>query len=364
MKRITLLLLATGLFLAGCSQETTAPYATDKAADQSDARLDERTGPGKIVVANRGSGTISVLDVKTNAVTGTYDLPAAADEPTPEPMYVVGTATHNRVFVGDRANSRVAVFDANTFDALGTVPAGQGVFHMWADPQGQQLWVNNDIDNTSTIIDPGTLTVIATTDTPADLVAMGGKPHDVIVGPKGDYAYVTVLGLAGDNDYVVQYSTATFTEISRAAVGKDPHVSLNRQNRWLYVACQNSDVVYVFDRQTLAEETTIAIPGAHGVGMARNGRYLYVANLPGGGSDALYTIDTRSNTLVGSPVDSPYAVPHNIALAPNGKKLFLTHSGGMSDKVTVYRIIGIDATPEYQDEVTVGLNPFGLAFVQ
>jgi DNA-binding beta-propeller fold protein YncE len=70
-----------------------------------------------------------------------------------------------------------------------------------------------------------------------------------------------------------------------------------------------------------------------------------------------------TNTLVGDPVDTPYGVPHNIALTPNGKKLYVTHSGGTSDKVTIYRTNGKSPVPEYEGEVTVGLNPFGLAYV-
>jgi len=317
---------------------------------------------GTVVVANRGSGTISVIDAKTAAVVGTFDLPAEAGDATPEPMYVVHTATHDRVFVGDRANDRVAVFDARSFAAEGTVLAGHGVFHMWADPQGKQLWVNNDIDNTSTVIDPSTLEVLATVPTPADLVAMGGRPHDVILGPQGEYAYVTVLG-PGANDHVVQFETATFTETGRAAVGKDPHVSLARQHERLYVPCQMTNEVYVLNRTTMAVEITLAVPGAHGAGMSTDGRWFYTANLPGGGTDALFTIDTRDNTIVGSPVDSPYPVPHNIALTSSGKGLFLTHSGGAADKVTVYRMSDSDPVPVYDTEVTVGLNPFGIAYV-
>jgi hypothetical protein len=63
-------------------------------------------------------------------------------------------------------------------------------------------------------------------------------------------------------------------------------------------------------------------------------------------------------------VDSPYPVPHNIALSPSGRRLFLTHSGATSDKVTVYRTSRWDPTPELVGEVTVGLNPFGLAYVR
>ncbi|MDX1436306.1 MAG: YncE family protein [Anaerolineales bacterium] len=316
--------------------------------------------PSQVVVANRGSGTISVIDANSDVLIGTYALPAGAQ--APEPMYVVYTPAKNRIFVGDRANDRVVVFDARNFSVVGTVATGQGVFHMWADPQNQQLWVNNDIDNTTTVIDPKTLEILATVPTPADLVAQGGKPHDVILDPTGDYAYITVLGLAGPNDYVVKFSTETFAEVDRAPVGKDPHLSLARQNNLLYVPSQNSDVVVVLDRTTLDAVTDIPVPGAHGAGMAKNGKVFYTTNLPGGGASGLFAIDTQTNTVIGA-VDTPYAVPHNIALTSNGKKVFITHSGATSDKVTIYTSSPTSGLPSLSGEVTVGLNPFGLAFI-
>ncbi len=371
MLRWSALLAVAGavVVLGGCAQGpgATRPLAGGLEQDSGDiARIDETAAlpaRGRVVVANRASGTISVIDTKSNQVVGTHNLPAELGEPDPEPMYVVHTATHNRVFVGDRANDRAAVFNARSFKVEGTVAAGRGVFHMWADPQGRQLWVNNDIDNTSTVIDPTTLAVIATVPTPADLVDLGGKPHDVILDSDGTYAYVTVLGVSGANDYVVQYDTATFQEMGRAAVGKDPHVSLARQSSWLYVPCQNSNVVIVLNRFTMAMETSLMVSGAHGAGMARNGRYFYTANLLGGGTDALFTIDTQTNTLVGQAADSPYPVPHNIALTPSGHRLYLTHSGGSSDKVTVYTITASDPVPTYLADVSVGLNPFGITYI-
>jgi DNA-binding beta-propeller fold protein YncE len=224
--------------------------------------------------------------------------------------------------------------------------------------------VNNDIDNTTTVIDLSSLSHVATVPTPPDLVAMGGKPHDVILDPKKKFAYVSVLGVAGDNDYVVKYSTETFTETDRAAVGKDPHLSLNRWSRWLYVPCQSSDAVYVLNRKDMEVAKVLDVPGAHGAGMSKNGLFFYTTNLPAGGTDALYTIFTPLNIVIGDPVATPYAVPHNLALIPNGRKLYVTHSGGTSDKVTVYTTKGfLDPIPEYATEVTVGFNPFGLAYV-
>ena len=73
------------------------------------------------------------------------------------------------------------------------------------------------------------------------------------------------------------------------------------------------------------------------------------------------TKELSDNTVMSEAADAPFAVPHNIAISPNGK-LYLTHSG-MSDRVTVYRVKEGAPIPEYVDEVVAGLNPFGLAWI-
>jgi YVTN family beta-propeller protein len=314
---------------------------------------------GDIVVANRNSGSISVIDTKTDEVKGTYQLPASPN--TAEPMYVVYDKRRHRVFVGDRANNQVVVFNSNNYNVETTIPVGQGVFHMWADRLGKQLWVNNDIDNTTSVINLRTLQVIATVPTPSDLVSMGGKPHDVFLGPLGRLAYVSIVGVAGASDYVVQFNTKTFEEMGRAAVGKDPHLSIPLISRYLYVPCQNSDAVYVLDRFNMNLVETISVPGAHGAIMTTNGKVFYTTNLSGGGTNGIYAINTRTNDVLGS-TNTPYPVPHNVAVNNSSKKLYLTHSGGTSDKVTVYSISNHNPVPVFLKEITVELNPFGLAY--
>ena len=363
MKKLFVLIVLTFplmLFFYGCNEPTT-PIDNPVLEKQQLEKNDGFSGAdGNIVIANRNSGSISVIDTKNDEVSGTYQLPGAN---TPEPMYVVFVKKGHRVFVGDRANNQVVVFRSSDFSVETTIPVGQGVFHMWADPQGRQLWVNNDIDNTSSVINLHTLSVIATVPTPTDLVSMGGKPHDVILSPDGKLAYITVVGVSGPSDYVVQFSTKTFQETGRAAVGKDPHVSLTNRNKHLYVPCQNSDAVYVLNRKNMNVEEILSVPGAHGVNITTNGKVLYTTNLPGGGTDGLFAIDTKNNTVIGTS-NTPYAVPHNIALTPNSKKLYLTHSGGTSDKVTVYKISNHNPVPEFVKEITVELNPFGLAYAK
>ena len=120
----------------------------------------------------------------------------------------------------------------------------------------------------------------------------------------------------------------------------------------------------ILKKSDLSFDKALSVPGAHGAGMTRNGLFFYATNLPGGGTDALYTVSTLTNTVIGDPVDAPYLTPHNIALTGNGRKQYLTHSGSTSDKVTVYTIKSVfNPIPVYLGEVTVGANPFGLAFV-
>jgi DNA-binding beta-propeller fold protein YncE len=315
---------------------------------------------GKIVVANRASGTISVISVKNEAV-DTYALPTGPN--APEPMYVFYSPIQRRVFVGDRANDRVVAFDAHSFAVEGMADAGAGVFHMWGSRATGELWVNNDIDNTTSVIDMRTLETVATIPTPADLVAMGGKPHDVIVDQQGFYGYISVIGVAGMGDALVQVDARDYSIVNQVLVGDDPHLSLAAGKPNLYVPAQGSDIVSVLDRNSLDSVAVIPVPGAHGAGMRVNGRYFYTTNLPDGGNDAIYVIDTKRNSVVGDPVDTPHPVPHNIALTPNGRKIFVTHSGGTSDKVTVYRTRGRSPVPTLDGEITVGLNPFGIAYV-
>jgi DNA-binding beta-propeller fold protein YncE len=313
---------------------------------------------GRIVVANRASGNLSVIDVATDQVTH-IKLPEGARQA--EPMYVVYVA--GRVLVGDRANSRIVAYDPDTFQVVGQAGTGTGIWHMWADPLGTQLWIACDGDNNATVLHARTLQEIRRVPMPADLVASGGRPHDVILDPFLPFAYVTIAGVQGENDFVIKFSTVSFAELGRAAVGKDPHLSLTGRDSLLYVPCQNSSAVYVLNRSTLTEVNRIPVPAAHGAGMAPDGQVFYTTNITGGGPQGLVTIATGTRETVGLPVDTPHATPHNIALTLSGEKLYLTHSGAAADKVSIYTITPETRVPVLARVVTVGLNPFGLALV-
>jgi DNA-binding beta-propeller fold protein YncE len=311
-----------------------------------------------IVVTNRGSASISVINAATHGVTH-YPLPAG--NVVPEPMYATFNPALRQLHVGDRANNRVVVFDALNYSVVGSIPVGAGVFHQWAEPSRQQLWVNNDVDKSISIINTSTNSVITTISTPTDLNDLGGKPHDVILDPAGPFAYVTMITVAGQNDYVVKYSTETFLEVDRAPVGKDPHVSLTAANNLLYVPTQNANEVRVLDRSTLDFVTSIPVTNAHGAGMMPDGSRFYTTNIAGGGVNGLVTINTATNAVIDSDSTS-FGTPHNIAITSDQAQLFLTHSGATSTAVSVFDLAndGSPDNPGFIDSVNVGLNPWGI----
>ena len=327
-------------------------YFDEDVEQQENLRIESARN---VVVANRGSGSVSIINTRTDVVDKTVVLPDNG-----EPMYVIPKNFSRRVFVGDRANNRLVVLRKSDYSVETTVDVGQGVFHMWADYFGKQLWVVNDIDKTLSVINTKSLATLATVPIPADLAALNGKPHDIIVSPAGFLAYVTIIGVVGANDYVVQYYTPTFTEIGRAAVGKDAHLSLQFFDDNLFVPCQGANAVYVLDRFSMGIEKIIDVPGAHGAGMPFLDGMFYTTNLPGGGTDGIFGINIYSKEVVGS-VDTPFPVPHNIAVNFKGSKLYVTHSGATANKVSVYKKSRGSTIPKYVTDITVGLNPFGIS---
>lgn len=314
---------------------------------------------GHIAVANRASGTVSIINVESNTVDSTLELPLA--EHPSEPMYIV--YKNNRLYVGDRMNNRIVVLDSYSFNVIAEIPTGKGVFHMWAASNAQLLMVNNDIDKTVTVIDTNSLEVICTFAVPADLTEQGYKPHDIFVAKNGKSAFVSLVDGTPTEDYVIRYAIRanTIFETARQLVGSDPHLFISdQQPRKLYVTSQGESSVSVFKTNKLLQIDEIPVPNAHGVFSI--GKRLYVSNISDGGTSGLYTINAKNHQVIDVD-DTPYAVPHNISVTDDRRKIYTTHSGGNQNRVSIFSTVPGKSLPELTGEVTVGLNPFGLAYI-
>lgn len=325
---------------------------------------DDDGGPNSIIaVANRDDGTLSLIHAGTLQVVNTIPMPAAGNAPVLG--YVAFSEVHDRLYIGDEGNHRIVVLNGTDLSHVVDMPVVSDVFHIWHNDV--QLWAVDRTNLSVAVFDLTTNTPITTVPIPLDLVALGGEPHDVVVD--ADNAYVSILGITGAADVVVRYSTTTFTENGRATVGDDPHLFLHPTNQYLYVACQESDAVFLVDRNTMAVEDMITVDGGHGIWIPPHGQRLYVSNFaghevtPGGalGALALFAIDI--STLTSNSTHAPSSAPHNIATNASGDRLFVTHSNG-GTSVTVFDVQGGLAPPSGARTIQVGANPFGICRIR
>ena len=310
--------------------------------------------PGRVAVANRGDGTVSIVDATTDTVTTTLTLPGALPA---EPMYVVFAPRSGRLFVGDRANDQVVAYDARDLSVIGSVAVGGGVFHMAMDGRERQMWVVGDEDRALTVFDPNSLDLLHTVPIPSDLAASAAKPHDVSLEPAGRRAFVTFFSVPGP-DLVVSFSTATFAELGRRGTVESPHVLAGRDLPLALVT--GSDAVEVLHRRTLEALASIPATGAHGTVLGRSQRFFYTTNTAGGGPAGIVTIDLESRAVVGT-LDTPDGTPHNVAVTLDGRKLYCTHSTGTGTSVSVYRLDPVTGLPALDTVVPTGVNPYGIA---
>lgn len=325
------LLLCTSLFIINCNNDD------DNDSPTVPASITEEV----VISANRGSGDITFINAVTNEIEETVNIPNS------EPMYVVYVPQTDRIYVGDRAQSLVHILDAQTREVTGQVEVGEGVFHMWPNSAGTELWVNGDIDNTTSVINLTNNTVIETID-------LGAMPHDVYITEDGTRAFVSII--QGDTtvpDEIFMFNAITYEMMGSRVVGDDPHLFHIPNSDTLFVPCQIGGI-YVFD-ENFMEEEIIPIDGSHGI-FSRDNQNIYVTDLPGA---ELYNINAMTNEVIGSPLTTTESIPHNLTVNEDNTKLFLTHSGMTADKLTIYNIEnGIMLT----ETLTVGTNPFGIVY--
>lgn len=294
-----------------------------------------------IVVTNRGGASLTVIDANTDVVKQTVTIQGS------EPMYVVYVKNTHRLYVGDRKQKKVHVLHPGTFVIESSIDVGNGVFHMWADGQGENLWVANDGDNT--------ISVIKLSDRSVRTVSLDGQPHDVFLTADGKTAYVSLI-VPNAPDKVQRFDAQTLAKLNEANVGEDPHLYFVEQDQKLYVPNQ-SGKLFVFQRD-LSADYTLDLAGAHGVFPSRSGSHVFITNIAG---KQVYSLSTKTKALAQSAFDVSVNTPHNLVVNNDDSKLFVTHSGPTANQVTVYNL---DAQGKltFSKPVTAGTNPFGVAY--
>ncbi len=302
------------------------------------------------LVANRGSSTVSVFNAKTTEFLEDITLPDEGAQPT----YLAHSRFNNSFYVGDFANKKVLYYNASTFELQGEIAIEEGAFHMWINDYSRQLWVNNIVSKTTSVIDLKTNTVLKNIPLPTQEEIPGltsnAVQHDVVISPSGFAAYVTILD-GPDRSYVVMYNTRTLAYVKHEVVGGDGH--LLPVGAKIYVPSQNSNEITVFSRFNLRRLGEIPFDSAHGVTNSR--RFVFTTGIA---DNKIGVIDRFRNNVV-SEIETEFNIPHNLAINRRGSILFLAHSGATASKVVFYNVKR-NGRLEKMSDFDSGVNPFGV----
>jgi len=361
MKFFTTALL-TALFI-------TSPLSPSVNAQAIDEEISTTCGISYAVVANRGSGDVTFIPDDGRNTTILVNLPMGTNG-KPEPMYV--NFAREKLFIGDRKNSAIVVLDPKEPSSVPFVISGvaNGIFHQWSNED--TLVVACDTSQTVTIISLETMSVEMTIDLLNQMefsISSDQKPHDIIITPKGDAIFVTIVGDGTADDAILKIDPTTKQVIAKVNIdnGADSHLALAAaQPDLLFSPQQNLNRVAVYKQFDLSEaQDAINIDNAHGIGSNVAGNRLYVSNIANGGTEALNVIMVKkdkkkpSSSLLEHVVDTPNSTPHNVAVTKDNS-VFVTHSGPTATDVSLFTL-NEDGLPVFDKSfATGGINPFGL----
>ncbi len=220
---------------------------------------------GTAYVANEATGTISVIDTRTNSVITTIGLgsdPAIPGTPQPDGPFNAETQHHSPFYNGH-----------------------VGTHGLWLTPDGAALLVANRISATVVAIDTAKNTVLG-------YIPVGREPHLATVRPGGREAWVAVRG--------------------------ESHIDV--------LQLSSSDLFKMERRRTERMKKIATINTVHGPSMitfTSDGRFAFVC---AGKQDRVDKIDAKTRKVVANQ-KVPAAFSPFCLVSPDDQELYVVHKG-------------------------------------
>ncbi len=272
---------------------------------------------GTLLVANKGDGTLSIVDaasekqvaaVKEDGITGHE----AAVSPDGWRAFV---PIYSSAGVGQKGTDGrlIRVIDLETRSIVGTIDFGKGVrpHRPVFGPKDGLLYVTTELDQTVSIIDPATLTVIGSIPTGE------AESHMLAISGDGRRGYTANVksGTVSVLDLQARTLLATIPVAARVQ-----RISVSTDGKWAFTADQTAARIAVIDTAANAVSASIPLPGvAFGTTPTPDGRWLLVA-LPALRMVALADLSTMK---VVKTLDVPKA-PQEILVRPDGAVAYVS----------------------------------------
>lgn len=179
---------------------------------------------------------------------------------------------------------------------------------------GSKAYVGNFKDNTVSVIDTASGTVVAT-------VAVAAGPHGMAVASDGRLLYVS-----GDGSSTLSVLDTITNRVARAIeVGKAPHgVAIAPDGRLLLVAVNGEDRIAFVDTATQAVVGRVGVAKPHTIAIRPDGKVAYIASQEPG-HFALIVIDLNARSVLRTIALGKS--PRDLEFGHDGKALYVTEAG-------------------------------------
>ncbi|WP_405580887.1 beta-propeller fold lactonase family protein [Streptomyces sp. NBC_01190] len=293
-----------------------------------------------------------------------------------------------RVYVPNTESNTVSVIDPKTYKVIETIPVGRQPQHVVPSWDMKTLWINNDVGNSLTPLDPATGRTGRTVDV--------HDPYNLYFTPDGKYAVVMAsldrqlvfrdahtmavrktvpvdcygvnhADFSPDGRYFIvscefsgdllKVDTAKMKVIAQQrlpeadAMPQDVKISPNGKT-W-YIADMVANGVWTMNGDTFSKPVLLPTgKGAHGLYVSRDSKYMYISNR---GEGSISLLDFATGKLVDKWHIDGGGSPDMGGVSADGKVLWL--SGRYNAEV-----YAIDTrTGKTLAKIPVGAGPHGLA---
>jgi YVTN family beta-propeller protein len=207
-------------------------------------------------------------------------------------------------------------------------------------------YIANSLDNTVSVIDEASSTVIKT-------IGVGTAPHGVAINPAGTKAYISNY----ESSNVSVIDVASQTLINNITVGTHPNfLAGNSAGTRLYVGNQDSDNVYVIDMTSDTAIGTISIGDeVGGIAISLDNSKAYVVD---SNNDRVRIVNLVNDANTITKDVSVGVDPVGVIISPVGDKVYISNTyGGADGTVSVIDV----ATDTVSGSIAVGKNPYSMA---